>query len=126
MKGNSTHFVSKGNYYSHGNKGNFGIVDGSSVGQYVNKKITNKTASERATFYARLMEQLKANEIMGGLDVLVQVFPKLKTLIAPIIVTGYNLQDEKENINLQPVPTTLRGLYQTSISMNAQTTQMHK
>ena len=29
------HSGSEGHYYSYGNKGNFGIVDGSSVGQYV-------------------------------------------------------------------------------------------
>ena len=34
---NMGHFGSEGHYYSHGNKGNFGIVDGSSVGQYVIK-----------------------------------------------------------------------------------------
>ena len=34
------HFGSEGHYYSYSNKGNFGVVDGSSVGQYVIKPYT--------------------------------------------------------------------------------------
>ena len=55
MKGNSTYVGSEGNYYLYGNKGNFGNINGSSIGQYVNESFTNENASERAAFYARLM-----------------------------------------------------------------------
>ena len=41
MGGSDTHFVSEGLYYSFGNKGNYVMVDNSSVGQYVNRHYTD-------------------------------------------------------------------------------------
>ena len=72
------------------------------------------------------MEQFAANEIMGGLDRLPKVFPKLRSLIAPIITTGYSKQDEKLHIELQPIPKTPGELWHTSISINSQILQLDK
>ena len=123
--GSLEHFGSEGHYYSYGNKGNFGIVDGSSVGQYVNKKYKNATRTTKALILADLLEEMAAREFAIGIDGLCKVVPKLKSLIAPIITQGYDLQDKKGMVNLKQIPASKSGLWQTSISVNAQTKKLH-
>lgn len=50
IQGISTHFESEGKNYSYDNKGNFGIVDGSYVGQYANKIYNDVKTSKKAAF----------------------------------------------------------------------------
>ena len=104
------HFGSEGNYYSYGNKGNFGIVDGSSVGQYVVKSFKKESSKLTAKEGAKVIEEMAARDLGIGIDSLVKLIPKLKSLIAPVINTGFNLQGEKGNVNLKCVPASESGL----------------
>ena len=68
---------------------------------------------------------MAAQELGVGIDGLSKLIPKLASLIAPVINTAFNLQGDKGNVNLKCVPASTSGLWQTSISINAQTTQLH-
>ena len=119
------HFGSEGSYFSYGNKGNFGMVDGSSVSQYVNRKFTTEARSTKAAFDSKLIEEMVSQEIGIGIDGLCKIIPNLRSLIAPIISIGYELQGSKGEVNLQKMAASSSGLWQTSISVNAQTKVMH-
>ena len=55
--GNATHFGSEGMYYSYGNKGNYDIVNNSSVGTYVNSSYGKSLLkTELSHFNAVVME----------------------------------------------------------------------
>ena len=60
-----------------------------------------------------------------GIDGLTKVISNLKSLISPIINTGYNLQQQKSDVNLKSRPGTSDGLSHISISINAQTKRLH-
>ena len=49
-------FGSEGRYFSYGNKGNFGMVDGSSVSQYINRKFTTESRSNKSAFNSMMIE----------------------------------------------------------------------
>ena len=59
----SSHFGSNGEYYSFGNKGNFGIIDDSFVVQYAFKKYKSTIASSKAIINPSIMEKMIAMEI---------------------------------------------------------------
>ena len=65
---NMGHFGSEGHYYSHGNKGNFGIVDGSSVGQYVIKPYKKESPTALAKEGAKVIEEMATQELGVGID----------------------------------------------------------
>jgi len=119
------HFGSEGRYFSYGNKGNFGMVDGSSVGQYVNRKFNTESSSNKSAFNSMMIEEMVAKEIGIGIDGLCKLTQHIKSLIAPIITTGFNLQQPKGAVNLKEIPASSSGLWQTSISVNAQTKVLH-
>ena len=58
IKGSTFHFESEEQYYSYGNKGNYGLVNGSSIGTYGNKKFVKVISSEKSAFSGKLMEEL--------------------------------------------------------------------
>ena len=95
IKGSSSHFGSEVKYYSYGNKGNYRMINGSLVGQYANKKFVKAISSEKCIFNAKLMEELAAQEIATCNDILCKVIPNFKMLLAPVITTGFNLQQKR-------------------------------
>ena len=101
------------------------MVDGSSVSQYVNRKFTTESRSNKSAFNSMMIEEMVAQEIGIGIDGLCKFLPNIKSLIAPIITTGYELQESKGGVNLQKMPASSSGLWQTSISVNAQTKVLH-
>ena len=56
----SSHFGSTGEYYSFGNKGNFGMIDDSSVGQYACKIYKSTVSLSKAIINASIMEEMSA------------------------------------------------------------------
>ena len=60
INANTGHFGSEGYYFSYGNKGNSGIFNSSSVGQYVNRKFKNKLRSTTAAFDSSVIEEMAA------------------------------------------------------------------
>ena len=73
--GSLAHFGSEGYYYSYGNKGNFGIVDGSSVGQYVNKKYKNATRTKKLYFMQSYLKRWLQKNLQLELMVYARLFP---------------------------------------------------
>ena len=96
IKGSSSHFGSEGKYHSYGNKGHYGVIHGSSFGQYTNKKFVKAISSENSAFNSKLMEDLAAQDIASGIDSLCKVIPNLKMLLAPVITEGFNLQENRQ------------------------------
>lgn len=86
---NMGHFGSDGRSFSYGNKGNFVMVDGSSVSQCVNIKFTTESRSTKSVFNSKLIEEMATQEIGIGLDRLCKIIPNTNALIAPIITTWY-------------------------------------
>ena len=75
-------------------------------------------------FYANLIKEVAAQELLIGIDGLCKVIPKLRSLIDPIITTSYELHGTKGRVD-KKVLASISGLWQTSISVNAQTKLLH-
>ena len=76
----SKHHGSTGKYYSYGNKGNFGMVGLSSVGQYANRD------SNHLSYYkGKCIEEISQMEMQCGIANLSRYLPVLPKLISPII-----------------------------------------
>ena len=76
IQGNSKHFDSKGQYYSYGNKANFGLINLSSISQYSEKKTNMKKKVEGIC-----LEELSQHEQHYGIASLSRHIPILPTLI---------------------------------------------
>ena len=115
------HNASRGNYYSFGNKGNFALIDDSSVSQYAIKK-SNLITKELNN---AVIEDLAANEMMIGIRSLELVIPSIRLSISPVIDTAFGMQDVCGSINLKETPSSEYGIWKTSISVNAYTEKLH-
>ena len=80
LTGNTTHFDSTDKHYSYGNKGNFGIINNTSIGQYMNKK-----KSLNAQMNASVIETMSSTDIEVGINDLSQIIPLIRLLIAPVL-----------------------------------------
>ena len=84
LSGNSNFFESRGKYYYYGNKGEFGMVDTTSVGQYM-----MKNTSIAAQLNAATIKEMAIAEIDVDIDDLSCVIPLVISLIAPVLNTAF-------------------------------------
>ena len=119
------HHGSLGNYYSFGNKANYGMVDTSSVGVYSNKKSKNPIKQQEITKKADAIEVSGIYEIKTSVDLLSKVIPNITYTISPIIDTADELQNPIGNANLKRVETSCRGCWNMFLSINAMTEYLH-
>ena len=101
------------------------MVNNSSVGQYVNKKYKSKGKTVLASYNAKLIEEAASQELSAGIYSLCTVIPKVRLFIAPVINCAYHLQNTKGDINLKETSGISNGLWQISVSVNAQTKEFH-
>ena len=120
-----THNNSTGLYYSYGNKGNFGLINDSSVSQYTYKKYKSEWRNEMSHSSNNFMQQLSAEDLLNGLLDMSVVLPAVGKVVSPIIDAAFEMQKVKGNIELSQVPGSSEGLWQTSICINAETHEFH-
>lgn len=97
----NNHNESSGYYYSYGNRGNFGIVDGSSIGQYTYKCLGNNLKTTLFHIRDTAVEHIYSHELRSGIDSPATRIPNIKKLISPIVDTAYNRQNSKGDIHLE-------------------------
>ena len=78
--GTTKHFESAGYVCSYGNKGNYGMIDNSSVAQYVHKNISIK-----GELKAKRIDIMCSKEITMGIDNVCTIIPTMRGLIVPIL-----------------------------------------
>ena len=123
----SNHHKSAGFYASFGNKGSFDRIPdvNSSVGQYVSKKNQSLPKqlliNQEATYY----EKYTANEISRSVHDFQLFIPNIKTIIAPVLDTSFEMQSLVKDINLKEGYASKDGCWQTSLCVNATTEEFH-
>ena len=89
-------------YYSFGNKYNFGIVDNSSVGQYITKNFKSAGKTLNSKLAVDHIESMCASELGDGVGGLAKITLNVKILIAPALTIVYDLQiTTGKDINLK-------------------------
>ena len=102
------HHGSAGEYYSYGNKANFGMVELSSVAQYA-----SRSRGMDSHLKGICLEELSAMEMQMGINELQKYIPLLPKLISPFIATAFRLQNKIGDINLKKTTVSKDGLWQT-------------
>ena len=125
MGGSASHFGSEGKYYSYGNKGNYGMIGTSSVGQYANRKYKDRLKMDKSIINASVIEEMASKELGAGIDGVARIIPNIRKLIAHVINVANKVQDRDEDINLHKTPSFKDGLWQSSISVNGRTNEFH-
>ena len=125
MSSKGKHFDSTGEYYSFGNKGNFGMVNNSSIGIYCSKLYRNIENQKKAKVIAEEMEKLSATEVGYGVMKLSAIIPNIHKLLSPVVDVAFNMQAEHGDVNLQQVETSASGLWQSKVCINASTKKWH-
>ena len=123
MKGSKNNIITKknnhngssGHYYSYGNRCNFGVVDGSSVGQYTYKCFKNDLKTTSSHIRDTAVQHISSHELGAGIDSLASRLPNIKHLISPIVNAAYATQTFKGNIGLEKVESTNHGVWQSSV-----------
>ena len=103
MGGSASHFGSEGKYYSFGNKGNYGMKNNSSVGQYTNRQYKDAAKMSMSNTNAIGLEEMVARELEAGIEGIAKIAPNIRKLIAPLINAAYRDQLNKGDINLKKV-----------------------
>lgn len=87
----SKHFDSTGEYYYFRNKGNFSIINNSSVGIYATKYYinTNSNINMKAKKIAEEKESFSANEVDKAVNKLNGVVPNLNKLLSPVFDVAF-------------------------------------
>ena len=119
------HHGSIGYYYSFGNKANYAIVDGSSVGVYSNIKNKNEIKQDVIDKNADATEKCGVNKINMTNDLLSKVLPNIKYMISTSVDTADELQNTIGNANLKRIDTASRGCWNVFLSINAMTEHLH-
>ena len=100
MKGASSHHGSEGKYYSFGARANYGIIEKSTLTQFVPKKFKSITRMMVSTMDAPYMEKMAARELMQSIMYLSKLVPKLHLYISPTLSVVHDLQDEIGECNI--------------------------
>ena len=125
ITGHSTHYGSSGNYYSFGNRANYGLIGKSSLTQFVHKKVKSNSTTNRLEMEASRFENLLAEDLKYGVKSLISIIPNVQEYISPTLNIAYNLQDTVGDCNLKKTAVSEIGLWQSSICINCQTSSLH-
>ena len=125
MKGHSSPFGSVGNYFSFGNRANYGIVNNSSVTQYVCKKYSAANSTIAAKTDSEYLEAMSSRELDNGITNLCKVIPTLRYYISPTLSVAHNLQQEIGDCNIRKMKHSDTGIWQASICVSCHTSNLH-
>ena len=124
--GKYNHFNSQGYVFAFGNKALFGSSPvKSTVSQYVNKKGNDDATKIEIEINAAMYETLVCDEVGEAIERFKKYLPNIKDLMAPILTTAYNQQEEAGNVNFSDVITSKHGLWQSELCCNAITKDFH-
>ena len=101
MGSSANHFGSEGLNYSYGNKGNYGMIDNSSVGQYVNRQYKDTVKVLKSDLNAIIMEEGVSKELKAGIDESSRNIPSIRKLIAHLFNVVNEEQVNKGDISLK-------------------------
>lgn len=105
----SKYFDYQEDYYSFGNKDNFGVISNSSVGMYGSKTYQNNDSNSKYMICANEMEMVSANEIGIAVNELGGIIPNIHRLISPDVDVAYDMQATHGNVNIQIVKILISG-----------------
>ena len=115
----NNHHGSCGEYFSWGNKGNYGMENNSSVGCYVTKP------GAKTSLNSALIEHMVNMELHNSILQITKILPSLHNVIAPVIGIAHDLQSSTTNINRTERYGSDVGIWQSSVGINAVTKEMH-
>ena len=81
------HFGSSGAVYSFGNRGNFDMIDNSSLTTCTTRHFKNEERDSHVEIDADKMDQLCANEVAHTVASISKLVPNIKKLLSPIVNT---------------------------------------
>lgn len=119
------HFGSSGYIYTFGNRANYGMINGSSITQYVTKKYSNETKTNKAKSEAEKIEIMCGNEIDHAIHCFKRRFRNIHLLISPVIDAADTYQKLIGDVNLKTMSTSENGIWQFSVCVNSTTALCH-
>jgi len=113
------HHQSTGHYFSWGNRGNYGMLENSSVGGYACKR------GDKAKMNSEFIEFMMNTELISSIKKMKKILSILPSVVAPVIRVAHELQSTVGDINIQKPYGANVGVWQSSLSVNAVTKGMH-
>ena len=101
------------------------MINDSTVTTYVSKTYKDEMKNELASTNADVLEEMAGLELTSAVNAMKSVLPNVTNIIAPTLNTAFQLQKVIGNINMNQVSISECGMWQSSICINAQTTQLH-
>ena len=95
------------------------------MAQYSCKTFKSNKKRVKAIVNEVVTEEIIAHELVAGRIGMCRINPSIKQLIAPILNVAADLQGIRDDVNLKKISVTTYGLWQSSISVNAQTQEFH-
>ena len=115
----NNHNGSCGEYFSWGNKGNYGMEHKSSVGSYVTRP------GVKSSLNSAFIEQMINTELQSSILKVGKILPSLPKVIAPVIGVAHQIQLNTNDINITERYGSNVGIWQSSVGINAVTKEMH-
>ena len=119
------HFGASGEYYSFGVSAVYRIDDGSSVGNYTNKRHKGEEKSRIINMNAKQLEEQLIGSMAIALQTLSSICYNVYNWIAPVVDVAYNLQKDYGDINIKDSVIFKLGVPQAQICVNATTAEFH-
>ena len=113
------HHMSTGYYFSWEMKGNYGLNENSSVGQYAHKPTVKGALG--STFLVQSMN----TELQATILNMKRILAGIPKMIAPVIQVAYDIQSTEGNIDIEKTSASHVGVWQSSLSVNAVTKGFH-
>ena len=113
------HHQSTGHYFSWDNRGNYGMLDNSSVGRYARKR------GDKANMNSKFIEFMINTELISAITKMKKRLPILPLVVAPVILVAHELQSAVDDIIIQKPYGANVCVWQSSLSVNTVTNVMH-
>ena len=125
--GNKTHphFGASGEYYSFGISAVYKVENGSSVGEYANKRHKMEDKNRLINMYAKQLEAQLIGSVATAFQHLSTICYNVSNWIAPVVDVAYNLQRDNGDINIKNSDLFQLGVPQAHICVNATTSEFH-
>jgi len=119
------HHGSSGACYAFGNKADYRMIEGVSVGTFTNVSVQNEMIQKAIDNESEVVKQMCDKVISNGVDLLKTIIPDIHHLVSPILDSANSIKTKSKSNIMKETATSSHGFWNTMLYVNGCTDGLH-